>query len=219
MADKAFMDSVIRLSALYIEASREDFPIRKDAYPTVTFDQIKDGETIYGLSAYCNIEDEESERYLAVERLHQVWEQALLRRLGAQKNVNADRLLILYQNDALNEDYECVYPAELFKNISPETRQWKRDLFTKMSFNTTQPYIERNVMNQYNLEDTKRYTNYWMALTDDQNEMIGVLGLQVDIKSYNELVPNPVIEMPYSLSFINLYDRDFNSIWWWGCTD
>ena len=74
MADKAFMDSVIRLSALYEEASREDFPIRKDAYPTVTFDQIKDGETIYGLSAYCNIEDEESERYLAVERLHQVWE-------------------------------------------------------------------------------------------------------------------------------------------------
>jgi len=87
-----------------------------------------------------------------------------------------------------------------------------------MSVNSTQPYIERNVMNQYDLEDTKKYTNYWMALTDDQNEMIGVLGLQVDIKSYNELIPNPVIEMPYSLSFINLYDRDFNSIWWWGCT-
>lgn len=32
-------------------------------------------------------------------------------------------------------------------------------------------------------------------------------------------MPQPVLEEPYSLSFINLYDSQLNSIWTWGCTD
>ena len=38
MADKAFIDSVVRLRNLYEEASKEPFPIKTDAYPLVTAD-------------------------------------------------------------------------------------------------------------------------------------------------------------------------------------
>lgn len=84
--------------------------------------------------------------------------------------------------------------------------------------NITQPLVERNVRNQYDLSDTNKYTNYWIALVDDKEEMVGMLGIQVNIKSYGELIPSLVIEEPYSVSFINLYDRDLNTIWWWGCS-
>ena len=56
-----------------------------------------------------------------------------------------------------------------------------------------------------------------MTLMDENDQMMGVIGLQVDVKSYDELIPAPVIEEPYSLSFINLYDENMNTIWWWGC--
>ena len=35
MADKAFIDTAVRLSKLYTEASREPFPVKSDAYPHV----------------------------------------------------------------------------------------------------------------------------------------------------------------------------------------
>ena len=39
------------------------------------------------------------------------------------------------------------------------------------------PYIERNVINRYDLKDKRKYTNYWMTLMDENDQMIGVLGL------------------------------------------
>lgn len=32
-------------------------------------------------------------------------------------------------------------------------------------------------------------------------------------------MPRPVLEEPYSLSFINLYDNELRTIWKWGCDD
>lgn len=122
MADKAFVDSVVRLSNLYEEASVDPFPIRQDAYPLVSADQLTEDKVIYGLAAYCNFEgnDRLKDNYKAVERLNHVWEQALLRRLGSYKNVNGDRILMLFDN-GVDEDYECTYPAELFKKKDAET--------------------------------------------------------------------------------------------------
>lgn len=40
MADKAFIDSVVRLRDLYEAASKEPYPIKDDAYPIVTEEQI-----------------------------------------------------------------------------------------------------------------------------------------------------------------------------------
>ena len=70
MADKAFIDSVVRLRNLYQEASKEMFPIRDGAYPKVSYDLIKDGQVVYGLSMYCNWEDKTEPRFKAVDRLH-----------------------------------------------------------------------------------------------------------------------------------------------------
>ena len=70
MADKAFIDSVVRLKTLYQEAAKDPFPIRSDAYKTVTRDQLADGQVVYGLSAYCNFDDLGDQGYKPVRRLH-----------------------------------------------------------------------------------------------------------------------------------------------------
>ena len=51
--------------------------------------------------------------------------------------------------------------------------------------------IERSAENFYDGADKTKYTNYWMMLRDDAG-MVGVLGIQVNIQSYEKLVP-PVI--------------------------
>ena len=49
--------------------------------------------------------------------MHQVWEPALLRRLGTNKNVNGKRIVILYPTQdwdwlVSRPDYQCIYPAQ-----------------------------------------------------------------------------------------------------------
>ena len=37
---------------------------------------------------------------------------------------------------------------------------------------------------------------------------------------YNLLIPEAMIEPPYELSMITLYDSKLNLLWdWWGCKD
>jgi len=108
-ADKAFIDSVVRLKDLYQVAEKDPFPIAYGAYPSVTAEQVADGKIVYGLSTYCSYPDGMKDNYRAVDRLHSFWEQALLRRLGHGKNVNGERILILFRD--YDYDYECVYPA------------------------------------------------------------------------------------------------------------
>ena len=48
MADKAFVDSIVRLQKLHIEASKDLFPIRTDAYPTVAESALANGAVIHG---------------------------------------------------------------------------------------------------------------------------------------------------------------------------
>ena len=87
------------------------FPIRTDAYPTISESEIADGQVIHGQSPYCNFGDLEHPDYRAIRRLHLVWEHALLRRLGSEKNVDGKRIQILFTNN----DFECQYPAQQFK--------------------------------------------------------------------------------------------------------
>ena len=68
-------------------------------------------------------------------------------------------------------------------------------------------YIERNVPSMYEPDQSLRFTNYWMAIYDnDTKEAIGTIGYQVELEMYERLIPSPVIEEPYSLSMINLYN-------------
>ena len=50
-----------------------------------------------------------------------------------------------------------------------------------------------------------------------EGEVWGVIGIQVKMDAYDRLIPSPVIEEPYQLSLISLYDHEFNRIWEWGC--
>ena len=103
MADKAFIDTLVRLSTLYTEASKDLFPVKPHAYPRATDADFDRFDPVYGLDAYCNFPEEyyqpgnpDAKVYNAIFRLHQVWEQALLRRLGEEKNVNGSRVYMLY---------------------------------------------------------------------------------------------------------------------------
>ena len=44
-----------------------------------------------------------------------------------------------------------------------------------------------------------------------------MIGLQVRIEEYQQLIPEAVIEEPYTLSLIMLYDRNLKRVWQWGC--
>ena len=78
MADKAFIDSAVRLRNLYEQANRdgEPFPINPNAYthidPELVLNARDDDLPIYGYSAYCNTEEGRNNE--AIQRLHQVWE-------------------------------------------------------------------------------------------------------------------------------------------------
>ena len=49
LADKAFIDTIVRLSKLYEGASMEPYPVNSDIYPRVREDWLRDdGTALYG---------------------------------------------------------------------------------------------------------------------------------------------------------------------------
>ena len=41
----------------------------------------------------------------------------------------------------------------------------------------------------------------------------GLIGLQLSHSDYDNLLPSSVLEEPYSLAFITVFDKDWNIIW------
>ena len=70
-----------------------------------------------------------------------------------------------------------------------------------------------------NTGQAKLFTNYWVAIQDVDGNPLGIIGLQFETNEYIKLIPFTVLEEPYNLSFINLYDKQMNTIWHWGCND
>ena len=54
---------------------------------------------------------------------------------------------------------------------------------------------------------------------DDEEYIEGLIGIQFDMNLYIELVPKPVLEEPYPLSMISLYNQDFEEVWFYGQDD
>ena len=52
-----------------------------------------------------------------------------------------------------------------------------------------------------------KYMTYWTK--HDR----GLIGLQLSHSDYDNLLPSSVLEEPYSLSFITVFDKDWNLIW------
>jgi len=78
---------------------------------------LQDGQVLYGLSPYCTLRSRirsEEEELKVVGRMQHVWQAALQSRLGKNKNVNVERIFLLYTK----VDSECQYPAKLFNEDS-----------------------------------------------------------------------------------------------------
>ena len=72
----------------------------------------------------------------------------------------------------------------------------------------------------FDKSDQSRYTNYWMLLKDSSGAVNGVIGMQVDITNvYDSLIPTALMEAPYMLSYIALYNKEVQRFWDWGCRD
>jgi hypothetical protein len=216
IAEKGFIESTYRLKNLYEVADKDPFPLKNDAYPLVTRDQLAGGEVVYGQSAYCSFYDTIHENdYKAVRRLTKFWDQSLSRRIGSNKSVDAKRIIILFTN----RDYECVYPAQEFKTRNAFTRNKKQQILNTVLSTSNKLYIERNVKYLFDDESETGFTNYWMPIQDTNNRNIGVIGMQFDMNDYFELIPSAVLEKNYPISMIGLYDNEMKQIWNFGCTD
>ena len=218
MADKSFIDSTVRLRNIYQETSKNSYPIEIDAYPTVKPSQIANGQVVYDQGVYCSFFGTSDEaKFKAVKRMNKYWQSVAQRRIGANKSVNPKRILVLFTNN----DYECVYPAQEFKVKNWRTQQDKFFLADKLNKakNPNKIFIERNVGYIFYPDDTMKYTNYWMPLKDERGNEIGIIGMQFAMNDYEKLIPTPVIEENYPVSYIGLYDKNLNQIWKFGCTE
>ena len=125
----------------------------------------------------------------------------------------------------LNPDYDCFYPAQEFQK-NTVTYNRKQELWRKVDQSAKKIYIERNVPNLFfpsEIEEStgqpRLFTNYWVQINDINGNALGLIGLQFETKEYIKIIPFTVLEEPYNLSFINLYDKQMKTIWHWGCDD
>lgn len=82
-------------------------------------------------------------------------------------------------------------------------------------------YIERGVpyifqTSSDDAESAPLYTNYWIGVKDVLGHVDTIIGLQFEQSDYFKLVPKPVLEQPYQVSMISLYDSEFNEVWSYG---
>lgn len=136
-------------------------------------------------------------------------------KLGPNKNVNAERILFIY-NDGIER---CVYPAQNFETqntrqasqVVDEVRKRHDDAF-KDTIESI--YIERNQRYLYGeAEDTREYTTYWVPMVNRKGSFQGALGIQILETEFQKLIPSAVLEEPYQVSFVAVYDRKKNLLW------
>ena len=116
-----------------------------------------------------------------------------------------------------NDDV-CVYPAQSFDSFKyQEDGEWTSELFYSTftrSENTDKYFIERNATDYFNASDDK-FTTFYAPLKISESgvdQTIGVVGFQLNQKDYEYLLPTPVLEQPYAISFITVVESD-GEIW------
>ena len=129
--------------------------------------------------------------------------------IGKENNVNAYRIIFLFDDNA------CVYPAQSFEDgwkfESPGS--WKEEEFWIQTYEKGDGhYIERNGGSYFSSEESdvpwnEKYLTFWTK------HEVGVIGIQLRHSDYENLLPSPVLEEPYPLSFITLFDKDWNLLW------
>ena len=118
MIDKLGIDSSMRLSGVYQKATETvPFPIREDApgYELFT-ENLEDNEKVYNAGAKCK---NPNSNFAPLKQLRHIWEQSVLIGIGPNREVNAERILFMYEDDV------CVYPAQSFNNFKyQDSSKW-----------------------------------------------------------------------------------------------
>ena len=130
--------------------------------------------------------------------MQHIWEQAILLGLGRNRNVYAERLIFLY-----DEEF-CVYPAQNLENFRYSAGGWVEEPFFK-DVEKNGYFIERDAGDYFGESDSRaRFTTYWAALKDKNQQKVGIIGLQLSQDKFYDLLPSTVLEAPYQLSFITM---------------
>jgi hypothetical protein len=84
-------------------------------------------------------------------------------------------------------------------------------------------YIERNAANYFGglgqvdpvTEDSdgERFVTFFSPI-NPSDKLEGIIGLQLNQKDYDQLVPSTVLEEPYELSFIAVFDKKSDQLIW-----
>jgi len=61
--------------------------------------------------------------------------------------------------------------------------------------------------------DGDRFVTFYSPI-NPLNKAEGIIGLQLNQKDYNQLVPSTVLEQPYELSFIAVFDAESDQLIW-----
>ena len=120
-----------------------------------------------------------------LKQLKRIWEQSVLTGLGRDRNVNAKRLLFLYDSGV------CVYPAQSLEYYKGgvKTRENEGNYYTEIRYNGAKYIIERNADDPFsNTEDKQqKFTTFWAPLRAPVNQgswfggnTIGAIGLQIN---------------------------------------
>ena len=121
--------------------------------------------------------------------------------LGRNRNVYAERLIFFF------DEVACVYPAQNLDRLrfepGTETTWVTEPFYTDVEANGY--YIERNAGDFFGSPDSEeRFSTYWSALKDANQNKVGVIGLQLSQDKFFELLPSTVLEEPYQLSFMTI---------------
>ena len=134
--------------------------------------------------------------------------------IGQDRKVNAERIIFMY------EDNVCVYPAQSFDSFKyQEAQEWTSEPFYSnltRSDNTDKYFIERHATDYFN-ESEDKFTTYYAPLIINEsgsNQTIGVVGFQLNQINYEYLLPSPILEPPYSISFITVVSLQDGTLVW-----
>jgi len=160
MIDKLGIDSSKRLSGVYQKATEDvPFPIRADAEGYELFDQadLEGNEKVYNAGATCR----GSSDFAPLKQLRHIWEHSVLIGIGPERDVNAERILFMYDTDV------CVYPAQSFDNFKYEDKGWRSlPFWDDLIANPTGYYIERNAADYFTSPETEgeKFVTFWTPL-------------------------------------------------------
>jgi len=226
MIDKLGIDSTLRLSGMYKRTeSYQPFPIRADADGYQLYQQSdfngKTDKRIYNAGVSCsNGLPAAPANGDPLKQLKHIWEQSVLMGIGNNREVNAERVLFFFENTV------CAYPAQNFDNFKYNANTWKSADFWAYPYQSDDMnnyMIERNAADYFGGlgqvdpvtadVDGERFVTFYSPI-NPLNKAEGIIGLQLNQKDYNQLVPSTVLEQPYELSFIAVFDAESDQLIW-----